>query len=134
MKANGTIGSPRMSAMDLWREGIGLPCHACGSRRIVLVVRTFYPTIEAAHRFPDVAALLISKNIADGGPGKLPTVRLRSRKDDKEGEDYTLISTVAACSRCRRELEMAAAHSPHSWAVVELDRGPGPGRPLVAVC
>ena len=115
------------SAMEVWRMALGLRCTGCKSKAIVVVAKTFYPTLEAAHRFPQVAAELIAEDIRSGGGGSLPSVRF------KDGKDYTLISTVAACSPCRKQLEVAAARAPHSWAVVEFDRGPGEDRPFVAV-
>lgn len=98
---------------------VGSRC-ACGSEKVAIRIRTLMPASDVVSQHPDWA---IRKAMQQGG--KLLVV------DSKVGK-LVVVGEIYACDLCRSTAERVAAKAP-SWAIVEIERGPGPDKPLVQV-
>lgn len=92
----------------------------CGSTKVAICVRTFWPVEDLIRNRPEAAMALAAQH-----GGKLPCVDFTMGKHVRVGMAY-------ACDSCKATLERKAASAP-SWVVVEIDRGPGPDKPVVQV-
>lgn len=109
---------------------MAFPAHAkcvCGRRPEVRAI-TLAPLDEARRHFPDVDRL------AEYAPQELlmRTVAIRESPMVKAGKPYVRLGVAYACKSCAPTMERALAKLP-SWVIVEINRGPGPERPVVGV-
>lgn len=96
----------------------GERCHACGS-----------PPALKASVFLWLADMTVQSREAvmfEIGMGRIAPIRT------PRGMAVRWVTKVA-CSTCAPALERALARKTPSWAMVELDRGPGPDAPIVQV-
>lgn len=101
------------------------PAHArcvCGSARVVIQAKTFYPLEEFNKINPElVGTILMTERAAT----------LSQLFVEFTSGVHVRISTTYACEQHKRDLEIAAAKGP-SWALVEFDRGVGEDKPIIA--
>lgn len=93
-------------------------CSACGAPpamriQVFILVKDLEPAVRA------VAELEIAA-------GRLHTVPYQ------QGPALR-VAKIYACVLCRKAAERAAARRAPSYAIVDIDRGPGPDSPIVAV-
>jgi hypothetical protein len=99
----------------------GERCTGCGGPPAI-TVRVFLPLDEIVKRQGEaIGRLLITKPDAFVGLC-IETIH----------GVYVRASQVHACTVCAPALERQAAKAP-SWALVEINRGPGPDKPLISV-
>lgn len=109
----------RMTAAELHAKYAwgGAKCSACGGPPAMRVqVFLVLADIEAGQRF------VLLREIA---LGRIRAVRMGPGPAVKYSDAY-------ACSRCSPALERQAARAP-SYALIDIDRGPGPDNPVVGV-
>lgn len=111
------------TADEVWREMHALSrekCRICKSEKIAIRIRVFVEHDEVVKRAPSLAGRIMAAN--PDGP-YIPTTPMRWGSD---GKVYRMVrvSDSAFCDHCRKTAELEAAKGP-SWALVEIDRGPG---------
>lgn len=104
------------TAEEVHTEVTGQRCSGCGAPAPV-AVRVYAPLGEVAVDY--LAALSVQFD------GSVPVVETKHGK-------FVRVAQAFACARCTPALERTAAKHPSSW-FVDIDRGPGPERPTVAV-
>jgi hypothetical protein len=105
---------------EKWREeSFGSNRCECGGFPLIRI-QTFMEVAELERRSPIIMAAF-RLDCAERGDG-LPTIMLRS-SPTADPKPHLKTSVVYACSRCRKYLELAAAHAP-SHAIVEITTGP----------
>lgn len=108
----------RMSPQDLHQAvGVRNPCVGCGQPSVIRI-KVLVGLKELTARHPEFVAQIMTTN-----PNGLyvPTVDTTYGKMVK-------VSDVGACRLCQKDAETAAARGAPSWAIVEIDRGPGADR------
>lgn len=112
----------RMTPEEAHRAyGIRKSCYVCG-KPAAIRIRVLVQLEEITKRNPEFVAHVAATN--PEGP-YIPTVPTRYGPMVK-------MSDVGACDNCKVEAERAAARGP-SWAIVEIDRGPGADKTQVQV-
>lgn len=96
-------------------------CH-CGGAPVVQI-RTFMLLEDAIKASPEYVGMIMMTN--PDGSMQVPVQKTKFG-------DMIRVASVLACRHHQKELEIAAARGP-SNALVEIDRGPGAERPVVAV-
>jgi hypothetical protein len=84
-----------------------------------IVIRTFMSVKDLKARDPNGFGLLCEID-----PDAVARMLVSFKGSDGRPVPYVRIATVYACKHCAAAAERAAAHGP-SYAVVEIDRGPG---------
>lgn len=98
-------------------------CAECGGPPAIRV-KVFYPLTEIHETLLDAVKL---ECLVTGEPPPI------LRANEKYGNQLIMkVSDIVACERCAAALERAAAKAP-SYAIVDIDRGPGKDRPIVQV-
>lgn len=110
----------RTTAMELHRKLAwkNHPCDGCGAKDTSLRVQTFVLLSDMSLD----TRLAIEYQVSIG---KLHTIKTPSGKAIRTGIQH-------ACPRCSPALERAAAKGP-SYAIVDIDRGPGEDKPMIQV-
>jgi len=88
---------------------------------------------DARELLPGGKLEALGAQMAFANGGQVPCVDFKGASG--QPVKHVRISDVYACKRCQTTAERSAAHPPHGWPelVVEIDRGPGPDKPIVAV-
>lgn len=102
-------------AEDAWP---GAKCSGCGSAHVVLRVQVFIA-------LSDMSADLRHRAMIELALRRVYSVKTKRGTAIRWSEQY-------ACGLCRAALERAAARGP-SYAIVDLERPPGPEVPIVGV-
>ena len=118
------------TAEEVHREyGMRGRCDLCGGPPAILVRMLALISDVKAQSMPYWVAICSSAatngHVDDHGNIKVPFIKTTYGR-------MIRISTAMACAHHQKELEVTAARAP-SWVLVEIDRGPGADRPLVAV-
>lgn len=98
----------------------GAVCGGCRSSKVAIRARTFVPFADFVKNMPELAMQMAAAN-----GGSIPCVDFKHGRHVRVGDAY-------ACDLCAGALERALARGP-SWVVVDIERGPGPERPVVQV-
>lgn len=94
-------------------------CTGCGTRKgLQTRFITLAPLDEMRRRDPAVELLM------QNDPAAFIKVLVPIKGASGQPEPYLRIATIYACGPCTPAAELAAAHGP-SWAIVEINRGPG---------
>jgi hypothetical protein len=96
----------------------GKVCTGCGGKPPAIRVQIFVALQDMSAQLREVALYEIALR-------RLNTVRTKRGPAIRTGEAY-------ACRLCQASLERTAARAP-SYAMVDLERGPGPETPIVGV-
>ncbi|KKN72063.1 hypothetical protein LCGC14_0414580 [marine sediment metagenome] len=91
-------------------------CQGCKTRGVTTRIIVYYPVDEVKKRDPAFAA------ISEVSPQKFLALLMQTKSGP-----MVRISTVYACKQCTPTIEKAAAKGP-SWALVDINRGPGPDK------
>lgn len=110
------------TAEQVHRQSLPGKC-PCGGPPAIQI-RTFMPVDEVIKN-PPFAMSLAARN-----EGKIPCVDFKG--PGGVPRKFVRVGTVYACDSHKVEAERAAARGP-SCAVVEINRGPGPDKPMVQV-
>ncbi len=102
-------------AEDAWP---GARCNGCGSSHVTIRVQVFVA-------LADMAADLRHRAMIELALKRVWPVKTKRGTAIRWSEQY-------ACRLCQPALERAAARG-YSFAIVDIDRGPGPEVPLVGV-
>lgn len=102
-------------AEDAWP---GARCSGCGSSHVVLRVQVFIA-------LSDMSAQLRDRTRIELALRRVHPVRTKRGTAVRWSEQF-------ACGNCRASLIRAAARGP-SYAIVDIDEGPGPDVPIVGV-
>lgn len=102
-------------ADDAWP---GARCGGCGSAHVVIRVQVFIA-------LSDMSADLKHRAMVELALRRVHPVKTKRGMAIRWSEQY-------ACRGCRASLERAAARG-YSFAIVDIDRGPGPEVPIVGV-
>lgn len=110
----------RTTAMDLHRELAwgGHRCDGCGAKDTAIRIQTFVLLKDMSMATRMAIEFQISIR-------KLHTAKFRDGEAIRTG-------VIHACPRCSPAAERAAAQGP-SFAIVDIDRGPGEDKPMVQV-
>ena len=108
----------RMTAMEVhqkyaWKDA---KCGGCGRTPVIMIRVLVTKDDLLRHGDPSTLAALMVSN--PDGTNSIPTF------PTKYGP-MVVASKTFACEQCKLTAETAAARGP-SWALVEIDRGPGP--------
>lgn len=68
--------------------------------------------------------------LADYEPNVLITLLVQLKGSDGKPEPHIRLGMTYSCKQCQPMFERALAKLP-SWVLVELNRGPGPDKPIV---
>lgn len=110
----------KMTPQEMHVQAMHKPCALCGMPASARL-RTLVQLNELIKRQPEFVAQVAATNPA--GPF-IPTVPTTYGPMVK-------VSDVGACTRCRKQAEIAAARGP-SWAIVEISEGPEARNPVHA--
>lgn len=110
----------RMTAMEIHRKYAwnNAKCDGCGSGATVIRIQVFVPLADMEQKLREAVQVEIAL--------RRVTTRMTIRGT------AVRTSFVHACEGCRVAAERAAARGP-SYAIVDLDRGPGEDKPVVGV-
>ena len=113
----------RMTPQELHQAiGIRKKCVGCGQPAVIRI-KVMVELKELTRRQPQYVAGIAASN--PEGPF-VPTIKTSYG-------DMVKVSDVGACSLCQKEAEVTAARDAPSWALVEIDRGPGKDKAQVSV-
>jgi hypothetical protein len=101
----------------------GERCVICKGPPLVRI-RVYADPQEMLLREPEAVFALAAQH-----QGKLPAVKLKLNGSERE---MVVWSASAFCKRCTPEAERRVAREAPSWCHVEIDRGPGPEKRVVA--
>lgn len=109
--------------------GMRRRCEMCGGPPVILI-RTLATVADLKKRSPQYWAAICAdaakhRGVDEAGNIKVPTIPTTYGP-------MVRISSTAACSHHRKDLEVAAARGP-DWILVEIDRGPGADNPIIQV-
>ena len=90
------------------------------------------PLDEVRKRDPDFDTLAELALVHPGAAEKFHGMLVMLRGGDGQPAPHVRMTTAYACRACTPAMERVLARGP-SWAVVEINRGPGPDRPVVGV-
>lgn len=102
----------------------GAKCR-CGRRPLIRAI-SMAPLADARRHWPELDVL------ASESPVELFKRLVELKGSDGKPAPFVRLGIAYACQDCRRDMERAMAKLP-SWVLVEINRGPGTDRPLVAV-
>lgn len=120
-----------MTAEEYWRKHTatrGEKCRMCENQKIAIRIRVFVEVDELVNRSPEIAGVIMARS----DDGSIPYVPMQF--SGKGGKVYkmVMVSVNAFCDSCAVDAERYAAKGP-SWALVEIDRGPGKDKTVVQV-
>lgn len=103
-------------------------CGGCGSPKVAIRMRTFYPAKELVSNKPEVAMQLAAQH-----NGQLPCTEFRG--PGNRPIPYVRIGSSYACDMCKAALARAAVDGERkdSNIVTHIDNGPGPDKTIVQV-
>lgn len=103
-------------------------CGGCGSPKVAVRARTFYPARDLVARKPEVAVQIASRH-----DGRLPCVDFRGPGD--RPVPHVRVGDAFACDLCAPALEKSLAEGERrdSRIVTHVERGPGPDNLIVQV-
>jgi hypothetical protein len=104
-------------------------CDGCGGKLDVghIVLRSFISEDDLAKNDPAGFGVMVVKH-----PDAVAKMRVQMKGTDGNPVPYIRVKTVYACRACAPSAERAAAHGP-SYAIVDIQRGPGPDKIVAAV-
>lgn len=85
------------------------------------------PLDELRKRDPKFDVIVARASVDPNAAQAFYSMLVQLKGGDGKPVPYMRMSTVYSCETCKHEFEKALAKAP-SWAVVEINRGPGPDK------